>query len=72
MSSGMYAVVDTNNIVVNTIVWDGVTPYNPGVGLTLIEILDGVLCGPGWIYDPVTGTFTDPTPPSPPEPDPVP
>lgn len=71
MSSGMYAVVDTNNIVVNTIVWDGVTPYTPDGGLTLIEIPEGTLCGPGWIYDPVTQTFTDPNPPQP-EPDPVP
>lgn len=69
------AVIDSNNIVQNTVVWDGSSPYNPGPGLSLVEIKDGVDYGPGWIYDPATGTFTDPNPPQPdpqPEPDPVP
>jgi hypothetical protein len=66
MSDGKYAIVDSNNIVVNVIVWDGVTPYNPGPNMTLINIPEGVDCAGGWIYDPVTQTFTDPNPPAPP------
>ena len=32
-----YAVVDENGLVVNVIAWDGVSEYNPGVGLTVIK-----------------------------------
>lgn len=58
-----WAIINTENIVMNIIVWDGVTPYNPGDGLTLVPINDGVPYGGGWIYDPVTQKFTDPNPP---------
>lgn len=30
-----YAVLNSDNVVVNVIEWDGVTPYDPGEGLTL-------------------------------------
>lgn len=30
-----YAVLNQDNVVVNVIEWDGVTPYDPGEGLTL-------------------------------------
>lgn len=73
MSDGRYAVIDENNALINVIVWDGVTPYDPGPGLSLVIINEGVSYGPGWIYDPETQTFIDPTPPPPPPPeDPVP
>jgi hypothetical protein len=32
-----YVVLDSTNHVVNVIVWDGVTEYNPGDGFTLIR-----------------------------------
>jgi len=32
-----YAVVNADNVVVNVIVWDGTTGYNPGDGLTLVQ-----------------------------------
>ena len=32
-----YAVIDSSGNVVNVIVWDGITPYNPGAGLTLVQ-----------------------------------
>lgn len=60
-----YAVIDQNNVAVNFILWDGVSPYDPGEGLSLVVINDGVEYGPGWIYDPATQTFTNPNPPEP-------
>lgn len=57
-----YAIIDTNNIVINVIVWDGVTAFDYGQshGNYLIS-LDGVESyGIGWIYDKNSGTFTDP------------
>ena len=53
-----YAVV-ADGTVVNVIVWDGVQPYDPGEGLTLVPLpysegKDGVrryTGGIGWDYD---------------------
>lgn len=58
-----YAVIDSNKIFQNAISWDGVSPYDPGLGLTIVPINEGVQYGPGWIYDPATQTFTNPNPP---------
>lgn len=33
-----YAVVDSEDVVVNVILWDGVTEYDPGEGLALVRI----------------------------------
>jgi hypothetical protein len=44
------------NKVVNVILWDGVTEFNPE--LKLIEVTDGVV-GVGCIYE--KGKFIDPT-----------
>lgn len=33
-----YAVLNSNNEVVNLIEWDGVSEYNPGEGLTLRHV----------------------------------
>lgn len=43
-----YAVLDSNNVILNIIVWDGVVPYNQEDGL-LVSINDDV--GIGWRYD---------------------
>jgi hypothetical protein len=54
-----YAVVDeATKVVVNMIVWDGVTPYNPPQGTTLVNVTD-TPCGMGWIEQP-DGTFAPP------------
>lgn len=66
-----YAIINSNNIAINFIAWDGVSPYDPGAGNSIVPIYEGVQYGPGWIYDPVTETFTNPNPP-PPEGVPVP
>ena len=33
-----YAVIDADDLVVNTVVWDGVSEYEPGEGLTLVPL----------------------------------
>lgn len=56
------AVVDLlNNIVINIIVANpAVDPAPEG---TLLVDVTNVPCDIGWVYDPATGTFTDPNPP---------
>jgi hypothetical protein len=60
-----YAIIDSNNVFLNAICWDGVSPYDPGVGNTIVPINEGVDYGPGYIYDPATQTFTPPAEPTP-------
>ena len=56
-------VQDSDNVVVNIIVAD---PTDPApIGCFLVGLADGQYCGIGWIYDPGTGTFIDPNPPTP-------
>lgn len=53
------AVVDIlTNIVINIIVADAATDPAPD-GTLLIDVTD-IPCEIGWIYDPATGTFSDP------------
>lgn len=63
---GRWALIDAINAVVNVIEWDGVAPYTPPAGLTMIAT-NGQACGPGFTYDPATGTFVEPPPPPPPD-----
>jgi hypothetical protein len=42
-----YATVDSSNTVVNVILWDGVTPYDPGDGFILIQS-DNAQIGDVW------------------------
>ncbi len=61
------AVVDQDTmIVVNIIVADPSTDPPPA-GCLLVGLVDGEPCGIGWVYDPVTNTFSDPNPPPPEE-----
>jgi hypothetical protein len=47
-----YATIDAlSQVVTNICVWDGVTPFDPGAGLYLIQIQDGQLCDVGWSFD---------------------
>lgn len=32
-----YAVINEENLVINVISWDGISQYNPGAGLSLIQ-----------------------------------
>jgi hypothetical protein len=52
-----YAIIDdATKVVLNIIIWDGVTPYTPPQGTSLVNV-DGVPCDIGWIQQP-DGTFT--------------
>lgn len=54
-----YAIVDdSTKIVQGVIIWDGISPYTPPAGTTLVNV-DGVFCGPGWIQQP-DGSFFSP------------
>ena len=53
-----YAVIDsTSNIVINTVVWDGVAQWSPPDGCIAVQ---SDLAGIGWIYNPQDGSFTPP------------
>lgn len=56
-----YAVIDSNNYVVNIALWDGVSEWSPGPGLSLIQLQEDQFVDIGWTYDEETGLFTDPT-----------
>jgi len=62
MNQSIYAIVQTSSqTVINTIIYDGVSPFNPGVGNTLVNITNvspkpsvpGILNGVPfhWTYD---------------------
>jgi len=56
------AVIDLlTNIVVNMIVASAETDAAPD-GTFLVNVTD-TFCDIGWVYDPATGTFSDPNPP---------
>lgn len=55
-----YAIVDdASKVVLNIIIWDGVTPYTPPAGTTLVDI-EGIPCDIGWIQQ-EDGSFAPPT-----------
>lgn len=56
-----YAVIDSNNYVINVALWDGVSEWSPGPGLGLVQLQEEQLVDIGWTYDEETGLFTDPT-----------
>lgn len=53
-----YAVIDQNGNVVNTVEWDGQTPY----ALPQCTLVQNDMAGIGWTY--AGGTFTPPPPPA--------
>jgi hypothetical protein len=57
-----YAIIQ-NGVVVNTIEWDGVTPWQPPAGTTSVQIPDGAYVGIGSTYDGKTFS-APPQPPS--------
>lgn len=62
MTARTYAIVD-NGVVINTAWWDGVTEWEPDVGVAVL-VPEGLYFNIGWLYD---GTnFIDPNPDVPP------
>ena len=61
MEEKVYLVIDIETgEIVNRIIWDGVTPYDPGPGYRLEEYI-----APDPIVDSITNTTEDPTDPEP-------
>jgi len=58
-----YALINADGLVVNGIVWDGETEFDPGEGLTVVKIPDDVRAGPGWTYDGTNWTAPPPAEP---------
>lgn len=58
-----YAIVQ-NGTVINTVEWDGVAPWQPPSGTTVVQIPDGAYVGIGSPYDGTT-FGPPPTPSSP-------
>lgn len=50
-----YAIINAEGLVVNTIHWNGVAPWNPPVGHTVLPLLEG---GIGWTC--IDGQFLPP------------
>jgi hypothetical protein len=54
-----YAIIDNlTKVVLNLIKWDGVTPFTPPDGTSLVNVTN-VLCDIGWIEQP-DGSFAPP------------
>jgi hypothetical protein len=54
-----YAILDDlTKVVLNLIRWDGVTPYTPSAGTSLLNVTD-IFCDIGWIQQP-DGSFAPP------------
>ena len=56
-----YAVINSEGVVVNAIVWDGIAPWTPPAGHTVKPLLDGAI---GWRF--IEGRFVAPTGEQPP------
>jgi len=57
---GVYAVIDQQGNVVNTVIWDGKNEWTPPEGTTTVDITN-TQAGIGWTYK--EGVFTSPPPP---------
>ena len=51
---------NVTNIVDNIVVANSLDDWGQP-GTFAIDVTDGPPCAPGWIYDPATGLFTDPS-----------
>jgi hypothetical protein len=63
-----WAMIDSNNLVINIIDWDGESDWSPPQGTTIIDLTNYEIAPSiGWTYE--NGAFVPPPPP--PEPTPV-
>lgn len=61
MAISKFAIIDKNNIVVNVIVWDEVSEWEPPTGTTLVKIKDTDPVSRFCAFDPKRKTFSYPT-----------
>ena len=64
-----YAIINSNGLVDNIILWDEATQWSPPEGMTMVKVED-ILCSIGWKYE--NEVFTDPNPPPEPVTEPTP
>lgn len=58
-----WAIIDLEtNVVVNMILWDGISKWNPPVGFYIIDVTGIEQIGIDWTYDVNTETFLSPLP----------
>lgn len=57
-----YLLIDSNDEVVTSAVWDGVSDWTPPLGLRIVKSVDGHW-HTGYKYDHKTGKAYDPNPP---------
>jgi hypothetical protein len=58
----IWSIINSENIVVNTISWDGESPWSSPEGTHVINVTDIESAAIGSTYDPVVQTFTPPPP----------
>ena len=63
-----YAIINSNGLVDNIILWDEASQWSPPEGMTMVKV-EEVRCDIGWKYE--NEVFTDPTPPPEPATDPI-
>ena len=56
-----YAIINSNGLVDNIILWDEATQWSPPEGMTMVKVED-IVCSIGWKYE--NEVFTDPNPPT--------
>lgn len=57
METKVHACINSDNIVVNVVLWDGESEWTPPEGYTLVDVT-GIDCGIGDLYE--NETFTKP------------
>lgn len=60
--SERYAIIDSENRAVNFVLYDGVSAYDPGEGLSLVKMPDGISYDYGWVWDGEKFINPDPNP----------
>lgn len=55
-----FALVNSQNVVENIVIWDGSTTWTPPKNMQLIDV-ENVICGIGWTY--LSGVFVEPVTP---------
>lgn len=53
-----YAIINSENIVDNVILWDESSQWSPPEGMTMVKV-EGIFCDMNWKYE--NGVFVDPT-----------
>ena len=61
-----YLLIDNTNTITNTIDWDGIKPFTPPTGTTLVQFIGP--SGIGWKWDGIKAIDPRPVPTSPPVP----